>query len=68
MSMKLTLEDLAVTSFAPQQEPAVGLASTTDSPNECGNTQGDPCFSVNPVCSHDCIEPSRRTNIAYCCG
>ena len=68
MRRKLKIDDLTVTTFAVQYHHEVGLASTTDSPYECGNTQGDPCFSVNPVCSQDCIEPSRRTNVAYCCG
>jgi hypothetical protein len=62
---KLALEDLAVESFGVSAAGDVRLAS--DSYNGC-ETGADPCFSKTQLCSLPCIEPSNRTNVAYCCG
>ena len=63
---KLALEDLTVESFGIPADGDVRIAS--DSYDGCGGTGADPCFSQGQICSLPCIEPSNRTNVAYCCG
>jgi hypothetical protein len=76
MATKLRIEDLAVQSFATGRGPVVRVAGVTAAdntcstchPNECGNTMDEFCYSGNPLCSLDCINPSAQTDNALCCG
>jgi hypothetical protein len=67
MSRKLTIDDLTVTSFSVQPT-ASASAAATDVPTECGATIEDMCLSAGPLCTLDCVDVTRRTNIVYCCG
>lgn len=65
MSKKLTIEDLAVESFAATPGTEHGSAGDYQAMD---HTYEDPCFSRNGACSWPCIEPSGLTNYIYCCG